>query len=47
VPKRCKAGVIVNEGPDFHMEIVEVDVPEPGMLSRSHGLPSGRRLTEG
>jgi len=30
VPKKCKACVIVNEGPDFHVEVQEVDVPEPG-----------------
>ncbi|KAF7196784.1 alcohol dehydrogenase [Pseudocercospora fuligena] len=30
VPKKCKAAVVVNEGPDFHLEVEEVDVPEPG-----------------
>ncbi|OQO12222.1 hypothetical protein B0A48_02863 [Cryoendolithus antarcticus] len=30
IPKKCKAGVVVNEGPDFRVEIQEVDVPEPG-----------------
>ncbi|KAK5123143.1 hypothetical protein LTR85_003341 [Meristemomyces frigidus] len=29
IPKQCKAGVVVNEGPDFHVEIQMVDVPEP------------------
>ena len=29
IPKKCKAGVVVNEGPDFRVEIQEVDVPEP------------------
>jgi len=31
VPKQCKAGVVVNEGPDFHVEVRDVDVPEPGL----------------
>ncbi|KAF2722713.1 GroES-like protein [Polychaeton citri CBS 116435] len=30
VPKKCKAAVVVNEGPDFTVEVQEVDVPEPG-----------------
>ncbi|KAL2832650.1 chaperonin 10-like protein [Aspergillus pseudoustus] len=30
IPKECKAGVIVNEGPDFHVEVQMVPVPEPG-----------------
>jgi len=30
IPKTCKAGVVVNEGPDFHVEIQDVPVPEPG-----------------
>lgn len=30
IPKTCKAGVVVNEGPDFHVEIKTVAVPEPG-----------------
>lgn len=32
VPKKGKAAVVVNEGPDFHVEIQEVDVPEPSTL---------------
>lgn len=31
IPKTCKAGVVVNEGPDFTVEVVDVPVPEPGM----------------
>lgn len=31
IPKECKAGVVVNEGPDFHVEVQMVPVPEPGM----------------
>ncbi|EXJ69651.1 alcohol dehydrogenase [Cladophialophora psammophila CBS 110553] len=30
IPKECKAGVVVNEGPDFHIEVQMVPVPEPG-----------------
>ena len=28
IPKECKAGVVVNEGPDFHIEVQNVPVPE-------------------
>ena len=28
-PKKGKAGVVVNEVSDFHVEVQEVDVPEP------------------
>jgi propanol-preferring alcohol dehydrogenase len=30
IPTHCKAGVVVNEGPNFHIEIQTVAVPEPG-----------------
>ncbi|OQE21691.1 hypothetical protein PENSTE_c011G00235 [Penicillium steckii] len=30
IPALCKAGVVVNEGPDFRVEIQMVPVPEPG-----------------
>lgn len=30
IPKTGKAGVVVNEGPDFHVEVQDVEVPEPG-----------------
>lgn len=30
IPKTCKGGVVVNEGPDFHVEVQDVPVPEPG-----------------
>jgi hypothetical protein len=30
IPKQCKAGVVINEGPNFHVEVQMVDVPEPG-----------------
>lgn len=29
IPKQCKAGVVVNEGPEFQVEVQMVDVPEP------------------
>lgn len=30
IPKTCKAGCVVNEGPDFRVEVEDVPVPEPG-----------------
>ncbi|CAI7578390.1 Polyketide synthase enoylreductase [Penicillium manginii] len=30
IPELCKAGVVVNEGPDFRVEVQMVPVPEPG-----------------
>lgn len=33
IPKQCKAGVVVNEGPDFRVEVQMVDVPEPSKSS--------------
>lgn len=36
IPKQGKAGVVVNEGKDFRVEVQMVDVPEPSMLSRAH-----------
>jgi hypothetical protein len=29
IPTHCEAGVVVNEGPDFHVEVQMVPVPEP------------------
>lgn len=29
IPKKGLGGVVVNEGPNFHIEIQEIDVPEP------------------
>lgn len=31
IPNKCKACVVINEGPDFQVEVQDVDVPEPGM----------------
>jgi hypothetical protein len=44
IPKQCKAGVVVNEGPDFKVEVQMVDVPEPGGLCQ-HYSTSGILLT--
>jgi hypothetical protein len=33
IPKTCPAGVVVNEGPDFHLAVEDVPVPEPGKQS--------------
>lgn len=30
IPKTCKAGVVVNEGPDFYVDVQDVEVPTPG-----------------
>ncbi|KAF4222194.1 hypothetical protein CNMCM8980_010507 [Aspergillus fumigatiaffinis] len=30
IPTHCKAGVVVNEGPDFQVKVEMVPVPEPG-----------------
>lgn len=35
IPKTCKAGVVVNAGPDFTVEVEDVPVPEPG----THRMP--------
>jgi propanol-preferring alcohol dehydrogenase len=32
IPKECIAGVVVNEGPDFRVEVQKVPVPEIGTL---------------
>ncbi|CAG8162066.1 unnamed protein product [Penicillium salamii] len=38
IPTHCKAGVVVNEGPNFHLEVQMVPVPEPGKKASSdHG----------
>ncbi|USW50646.1 Putative alcohol dehydrogenase, zinc-type, GroES-like superfamily, NAD(P)-binding domain superfamily [Septoria linicola] len=30
IPETCKAGVVVNGGPNFHLEVQDVPVPQPG-----------------
>jgi hypothetical protein len=35
IPKTCKGGVVVNEGPDFHVEVQDVEVPQPGTFGGS------------
>lgn len=37
IPKTCKAGVVVNEGPDFTVRVEEVPVPEPGEYTNTTG----------
>ena len=32
IPLKCKAGIVVNEGANFHVEVQMVDVPQPGIL---------------
>lgn len=32
IPKECKGAVVVNEGPDFHVEIQMVPVPDIGKV---------------
>jgi len=31
IPKQCKAGMVVDEWPDFRVEVQAVDVPEISM----------------
>lgn len=33
IPKTCKAGVVVNEGPDFYVEVQDIEVPEIGIYT--------------
>jgi hypothetical protein len=43
IPKECKAGVVVNEGPDFHVEVQMVPVPEISTYDANyHPLASSR-----
>ena len=32
IPKECKAGVVVDEGPNFRVEVKMVPVPEIGIV---------------
>jgi hypothetical protein len=32
IPKECKAGVVVDEGPNFRVEVKMVPVPEIGIF---------------
>jgi hypothetical protein len=32
IPKECKAGVVVDEGPNFRVEVQMVPVPEIGIF---------------
>lgn len=35
IPKECIAGVVVDEGPDFRVEVQKVPVPEIGTVHES------------
>lgn len=40
IPKECVAGVVVNEGADFHVEVKNVPVPEIGTSENTNnGFP--------
>jgi hypothetical protein len=41
IPKKGKAGVVVNEGPDFHIEVQEIDVPEPSESATARFIDAG------
>jgi hypothetical protein len=45
IPKKGIAGVVINEGPDFQVEVQELDVPEPSELGQMHDF-SRRKLTD-
>nr|POE58653.1 hypothetical protein CFP56_68328 [Quercus suber] len=45
IPKQCKAGVVVNEGPDFRVEVQMVDVPEPSEISPASRSGRSNNLT--
>ena len=36
IPKKGKAAVVINEGPDFRVEVQDVDVPEPSASLPPH-----------
>lgn len=44
IPSHCKAGVVVNEGPDFEVRVEMVPVPEPGTPHSSQILASVETL---
>jgi len=39
IPKTCKAGCVVNAGPDFTVSVEDVNVPEPGISFPISFLP--------
>lgn len=39
IPKTCKAGCVIDEGPNFRVEVQDVPVPEPGRTLR-HDMSS-------
>lgn len=38
IPQECIAGVVVNEGQNFEVQVKKVPVPEIGMLTASYLL---------
>lgn len=47
IPTHCKAGVVVNEGPNFELRVEMVPVPEPGNKHCLSGrIPREPPLTE-
>lgn len=44
IPKTCKAGVVVNEGPDFRVEVQDVEVPEPGKAAQARPITAPHHL---
>lgn len=38
IPQECIAGVVVNEGPDFRLEVQKIPVPEIGKLLSSEEI---------
>lgn len=44
IPTHCKAGVVVNEGPNFHLEVQMVPVPEPGIFAEYLSVVEMRSL---
>ena len=43
IPKQGKAGVVVNEGNDFKVEVQMIDVPEPSEY-RKEAKPIGSHI---
>ena len=39
IPKECKAGVVVDEGPNFRVEVKMVPVPEIGIAQPASPFP--------
>jgi hypothetical protein len=44
IPKECKAGVVVDEGPNFRVEVKMVPVPEIGIAPLALPLTAQKGL---